>query len=166
MAGTPSFVVTNSGLAAASGATPTGPWISLVSFQVGAGYGYTPLPTHTGLDGALLFEGPPTSYQKVGGNTIDILCEIPPNAGPFQFGEIALFLPGNVMFAKAVFQTPHTKFSALGSNVVSSYELHCLLTLAQGTAIFQVSTTVPITLLQVYNWSDVYPPSVSANPGV
>jgi hypothetical protein len=166
MAGSPNFTIVNSGLAVASTASPTGPWISIEKFSINAGYGYTPAVTQLAPEGALLFEGTPTSYQNVGGNTIDILCEIPPNAGPFQFGEVALYLPGNVLFAIAVFQTPQTKFSALGSNVVSSYELHCLLTLAQGTAIFQVSTTVPITLLQVYNWSDVYPPSVSANPGV
>lgn len=166
MSGSPTFVITNAGLKAAATATSSGPYIQITSFQVGSGYGYTPQPTDLGLNGSLLFEGTPTSYQNVSGDTIDILCEIPPNAGPFQFGEIALFLPGNVMFAKAVFPTPQTKFSALGSNVVSSYELHCLLTLAQGTAIFQVSTTVPITLLQVYNWADVYPPNISANPGV
>lgn len=166
MSGTPTFQITNAGNAAASISTPTGPWINIVSFSIGAGYGYTPLPTDTGLSGSTLFTGTPTSYQNVGDGTLDILCEIPPNAGPFQFGEIALYLPGNVMFAKAVFPTPQTKFSALGTNVVSSYELHCLLTLAQGTAVFQITTVVPTTLLQVYSWSDIYPPNLSANPTV
>jgi microcystin-dependent protein len=166
MSGTPVFQITSIGLATASIALPTGPYINITSFAIGSGYGYTPLPTDTGLSGTTLFSGTPTSYQNVGGDTIDILCSIPPNAGPFQFGEIALYLPGNVMFAKAVFPTPQTKFSALGSNVVSSYELHCLLTLAQGTAIFQVTTSSPTTLLQVFNWSDIYPPSLSANPTV
>jgi len=166
MSGTPTFQITNAGLQAASIASPTGPWISITGFQIGSGYGYTPLPTDPGLSGSLLFSGTPTSYQNIGSGTLDILCEIPPNAGPFQFGEIALMLPGNVMFAKAVFPVAQTKFSALGSNVVSSYELHCLLTLAQGTAIFQITTAVPTTLLQVFSWSDIYPPRLSADPTV
>jgi len=164
--GSPTFVITNAGLAAAAIASPTGPWISIVEFQIGSGYGYTPEPTDLGLDGALLYTGTPTSYQNAGGNTLDILCEIPPDSAPFQFGEVALMLPGGVMFAKAVFPTLQTKFSSLGSNVASSYELNCLLTLAQGTAIFQISTIVPTTLLQMYNWSDIYPPSLSPNPSV
>jgi hypothetical protein len=166
MAGTPTFVITNAGLAAAAVATPTGPWISIVGFEIGSAYGYTPEPTDTGLSGSLLYSGTPTSYSNIGDGTINILCEVPPNAGPFQFGEVALMMPGNVMFAKAVFPTAQTKYSALGTNVVSSYELNCLLTLAQGTAIFQITTVVPTTILQVYSWSDIYPPSLSANPTV
>src|ERR1700682_5894347 len=103
MAGTPVFTIVNSGLATASISSPTGPWISIEKFSINAGYGYTPTVTQLAPEGALLFEGTPTSYQNVGGNTIDILCEIPPNAGPFQFGEVALYLPGNVLFAIAVF---------------------------------------------------------------
>jgi len=71
------------------------------------------------------------------------------------------------MFAKAVFPTVQTKFSALGTNVVSSYELHCLLTLAQSTAIFQISASNgPPSILEIFDWSDIYPPSISANPDV
>src|SRR5271168_503875 len=166
MAGSPTFQITSAGLAAAAVAMPQGPYIEITSFSINAGYGYTPTATQVAPEGALLYEGTPTSYTNISGDTIDILCEIPPNAGPFQFGEVALYLPGGVLFAIAVFPTLQTKFSALGSNVVSSYELNCLLTLAQGTAVFQVNTLVPITLLQVYSWADVFPPSISANPGV
>jgi hypothetical protein len=163
LSGTPVFQLTNAGLAAASVATPTGPWINIVAFQIGSGYGYTPLPTDLSITGELLYSGTPSSYQNVGDATIDILCEIPPNAGPFQFGEVALFLEGNVMFAKAVFPLPQNKFSALGTNIVSSYELHCLLTLAQGTAVFNVSTlNGPPSILQIFDWSAIYPPGISA----
>ena len=167
MSGTPTFQITNAGLQAAAIATPTGPFIDIVAFQVGSAYGYTPQQTDLSIDGSLLFSGTPSSYQNVANATIDILCEIPPNAGPFQFGEIALMLPGNVLFAKAVFALPQNKFSALGTNVVSSYELHCLLTLAQGTAIFQISTlNGPPAILQIFDWSSIYPPSISAYPDV
>jgi len=167
MAGTPLFVITDAGLAAASVATPTGPYIHITSFEVGSGYGYTPLPSDTGLNGSLEYSGTPTAYQSIGNNTLNIICEIPPDAGPFNFGEVALFLDGGVMFAKAVFDTPQTKFSALGSNVVSSYTFNCLLKLQQSTAVFQIDTeNGPPAVYNVFQWSDVYPPGVSANPDI
>jgi hypothetical protein len=164
---TPQFLITNAGLAVASVATPTGPWINITSFQVGSAYGYTPQVTDTGLNGNLLYQGAPTAYQSVGNNTIDIICDIPPDAGPFEFGEVGIFLEDGTMFAKAVFDSPQTKFSALGTNVVSSYTFNCLLKLQQSVAVFQITTNNgPPSVFEVYNWSDVFPPGISANPDI
>lgn len=164
---TPLFLITDAGLAAASVATPTGPYIHITSFQIGSAYGYTPTVDDTGINGTLLFTGVPTSYEYIGNNTLNIICEIPPDAGPWQFGEVALFLPGGVMFAKAVFDTPQTKFSSLGTNVVSSYTFNCLLKLQQSTAVFQIDTiNAPPACVDIFQWSDVFPPGVSANPDV
>lgn len=168
MAATPLFLETDAGLAAASVATPTGPYIHITSFQVGSAYGYTPQRTDSGLNGTKLFEGIPASYSYVGDNTIDILCQIPADAGPFDFGEVGLFLDGGVMFAKAVFDTPQTKYSALGTNIVSTYSFHCLLKLQQSVAVFKIDTSsgLPPAVWIVDQWSDVYPPGVSANPDI
>jgi hypothetical protein len=166
---TPLLLITDAGLEAASKATPQGPFIHITSFEIGSAYGYTPTTSQTSIQGNLLFGGPnthPTSYQPIGNNTLDILCIIPPEAGPFEFGEVALFLDDGTMFAIAVFDTPQTKFSSLGTNVISSYTLHCLLKLQQSTAIFQVDTVVPVAVLDVFQWSDVFPPGVSANPDI
>jgi len=168
MAATPLFVITDAGLAAASVATPTGPYIHITGFQVGDAYGYDPTREDTGLNGTLLYQGVPTSYSYVGDNTIDILCQIPPDAGPFDFGEVALELDGAVMFAKAVFDTPQTKYSALGTNIVSTYSFHCLLKLQQSVAVFQIDTAsgIPPAVWIVDQWSDVYPAGVAANPDI
>jgi len=164
---TPQFLITNLGLAVASTASPTGPWISITSFQIGDGYGYTPDINDIGLNGNLLFEGTPTSYENVGNNTINIICDIPPNAGPFNFGEVALFLSDGTMFAKAVFDTPQTKYSSLGSGVATSYTLNCLLKLQQSVAVFQITTLCgPPSVWEAYSWSEVYPPGQSANPDI
>jgi hypothetical protein len=164
---TPLFLITDAGLAAASVATPTGPYIHITGFEIGSAYGYTPTEEDTGIDGNLLYTGVPTSYEYIGNNTLNIICEIPPDAGPWQFGEVALFLPGNVMFAKAVFSSPQTKFSSLGTNVVSSYTFNCLLKLQQSVAVFQIDTIgPPPACVDIYQWSDVYPPGISANPDV
>src|SRR5882672_2625183 len=163
----PSFVITNQGLAVASVATPTGPFIDIVGFRVGDGFGYDAMPTDTSINGNLLYQGTPTSYQNVGDNTIDIVCKIPSNAGPFNFGEVTIDLPGTVMFAKAVFPVAQTKYTSLGSNVLSTYTFHCLLKLAQSSAVFQVTTlegSPPI--LEVDTWADVAPAELMANPEV
>jgi hypothetical protein len=165
--GTPLLLITNAGLAVASVAMPEGPYIHITSFQMGSAYGYTPLETDTGINGNLLFTGVPTTYEYIGNNTLNIMCEIPPDAGPFQFGEVALFLDGGVMFAKGVFPEPQIKYSALGTNVVESYTFNCLLKLQQSVAVFQIDTlTGPPAVADIYQWSDVYPPGVSANPDV
>lgn len=164
---TPLLLITNAGLAVASVANPQGPFIHITGFQIGSAYGYEPTRDDPGLNGNLLYSGVPTSYESIGNNTLNILCEIPPDAGPFEFGEVALFLDGGVMFAKAVFDEPQTKFSSLGTNVVSSYLLNCLLKLQQSTAVFQIDTiNAPPAVVDIYQWSDVYPPGVSANPDV
>lgn len=165
--GTPLLLITNAGLAAASIAMPEGPYIHITSFEIGSAYGYEPQPTDTGINGNLLFTGTPTSYEYIGNNTLNIICEIPPDAGPFQFGEVALFLDGGVMFAKGVFAEPQVKYSSLGTNVVSSYTFNCLLKLEQSVAVFQIDTlTGPPAVVDIYQWSDVYPAGVSANPDV
>lgn len=162
----PEFIVTNVGLAAADVATPVGPFVHITGFRVGDGYGYTALPTDTSINGNLLYEGVPSTYQYVGDNTLDIICKIPAEAGPFKFGEVAIDLVGTVMFAKAAFAEPQTKYSSLGTNVQSTYTFHCLLKLAQSVAIFKIDTIAgdPPAIWEVDFWSDVYPPALMANP--
>jgi hypothetical protein len=163
---TPLLVITNAGLQIASVATATGPWISITNFSVGDAYGYTPTPNDTGLNGNLLYSGTPTSYTNIGNGTIDIVCQIPPDAGPFNYGEVGIFVKdqsGNqVLFAKAAFDTPQTKYSSLGTNVATSETFHCLLTLNQSIAVIQMSTLENIDVIQLENWSDVVPPALSA----
>lgn len=177
---TPLLLITSAGLAAASVATPTGPYIHITSFAIGSAYGYTPTINQTAIQGNLLYGSvtgsptttPPSTYQSIGNNTLNIVCEIPPEAGPWEFGEVALYLDdgsGGVgpLFAIAVFDQPQTKFSSLGTNVVSSYVLNCLLKLQQSTAVFQIDTSNgPPAVLDIFQWSDVYPPGISANPDV
>lgn len=164
----PLLVVTQVGMAAASVATPTGPFVHITGFRIGSAYGYTPLDTDTNINGSLLYEGVPSAYRYVGNNTLDIILKIPPESGPYEFGEVTLDLAGPVMFAKAVFETPQLKYSNLGSNVISTYTFHALIKLAQSVAIFQIDTVLgePPAILEVDLWSDVYPAALSANPEV
>lgn len=174
---TPLMLITNAGLAAASRALPQGPYIHIVKFQIGSAYGYTPDVNQTALQGNILYGGDdahpavPSDYRSIGDNTLDIILEIPPEAGPWEFGEVGIFAEDQnhvpYLFAIAVFQSPQTKFSSLGTNVVSSYTLNCLLKLQQSVAIFQIDTSIAHPyVLDIYQWSDVYPPSLSADPDI
>jgi hypothetical protein len=165
------MLITNVGLDAASTALPEGPYIHIIEFQIGSAYGYTPDRSQTAIQGNLLYQAAPTSYESIGNNTLNIICEIPPEAGPWEFGEVAIFAADSnnnpYLFAIAVFAAPQTKFSSLGTNVVSSYQLNCLLKLQQSTAIFEINPVdVPPDVYNIYQWSDVYPPSLSANPAI
>src|SRR5579859_6667400 len=120
---TPLMLITNAGLAAASRALPQGPYIHIVKFQIGSAYGYTPDVNQTALQGNILYGGDdahpavPSDYRSIGDNTLDIILEIPPEAGPWEFGEVGIFAEDQnhvpYLFAIAVFQTPQTKFSSL-----------------------------------------------------
>ena len=168
MATTPLLLVTDVGLAVASVATPVGPFIHVTGFKIGSAYGYDPQRTDTGLNGNILYSGQPISYQNIGDNTINIVLRIPADAGPFDFGEVGIFIGDNadVLFAKAVFESPQTKFSSLGTNLQSTYTFNCLLKLEQSVAVFKIDTEngIPPSIWEVDKWSDIYPPGVSANP--
>lgn len=177
MAKTPLLLVTNVGLQAAMQASPKGPFINLVHYKIGSAYGYTPTRDDTGINGALLVEGNIDTYQYVGDNTADIIVRIPANAGPFDFGEVAIYATSDAsqpldqskwfLFAKAVFDQPQKKYSSLGTNVGSTYTFHCLIKLQQSVAIFKiVDANMYPAILQVNCWSDVIPQSQSANPEV
>jgi phage-related tail fiber protein len=107
----PQFIMTTAGLAAATAATPSGPYVHIVEFRLGSGVGYTPIQADSGLRGTLLYSGVPRSYTMVAGDTGNFICEVPSTAGPFMYGEIGLYLPGGVLFALASFPQLQQKFN-------------------------------------------------------
>ncbi len=163
----PKFVATTLGLAVASQATPVGPFVHVVGFRVGSAFGYEPQPEDTGLNGTLLYQGVPLTYEYVGDNTINVLCRIDARAGPFDFGEVCIDLAGGIMFAKAAFTEPQKKYTSLNTNVQSTYTFNALLKLQQSVAVFKIDTFgSPPDVWRVDRWADVYPPALSANPGI
>lgn len=167
MSTTPKFLITDAGLAAAALAHPEGPFIHITNFKVASSYGYTASASDTDVDGTLLFEGPPSSYTNIGDNIRNIICKLPADAGPFEFGNVGLFLEDGTLFAKAVFELPQEKLSSLGTNLLSTYTFNCLIQLEQTTSVIKVTTIDPAPeLMSVEMWSDIYPPSLSADPEV
>lgn len=163
----PLFIVTDAGLAAASQASPTGPHINITGFVVGDAYGYEATRNDTWLRGNLLYgPSPAMGYRNVGNNTMDIICRIPPDAGPFEYGEVGILVEdkdGNeVLFAKAVFDTPQLKYTSLGTNISSSDTFHCLIKLEQSIAVFNINTICQQAIFELDRWSDIQPAGVAA----
>jgi len=170
-----SAVVTDVGLAAASVATPTGPWINIRQFKIADGYGFKASRTDQELTGNILYSAPVTAYRNIPPKTINVMCTIPAIEGPWQFGELGLYIPSNdapddpdqdVLFAHLVFPSPQLKTSSLVTNVASTYTFNCLIDLEQSTAIFQINNGELQTIWVVNKWSDVYPQNTMANPEI
>ena len=139
------FTITTCGIEAGLKLQESGLAIKLSEFRLGAGYGYQPQKSDTELHGMALYTGKPTKYRYIDDHTKLIVCEIPPAAGPFSYGEIALYtddVKGNkVLFALCAFDTPIQKFSSLESSVASSATFNCILTVDQGNTNIRLSYT-------------------------
>lgn len=168
MASTPQFIISDAGLAAASVATSKGPFIEISSFAVGSAYGYTVESSDEGLSGNTLYSGEIATYSYVGDNTICIVCRLPADAGPFDFGEVALFLADGTMFAKAAFTALQTKYSSLGTNLAVTYTFNCLIKLEQSVAVFKITAASgqATNMIEVENWTDIVPAGLSSDPDV
>ena len=163
MPATPIFIITSTGSQVASQATPTGPFIEIGSFKVGTAFGYEVTPDDQDLTGEVLFEGQVSSYSYLGDNIIKLVCKLPPEAGPFEFGEVGLYLTDGTLFAKAAFDTLQSKYSSLGTNLSLTYSFNCLLQLAQSVSVFDiVGASQGSPILSISNWSDIVPPEQSA----
>lgn len=128
------FVVTNAGLQAAINAEQQGLKIVINKFTVGSGYGYDPSASDTDLHGNMLYSGEPAKYRYVSPNTRLFVCQLPPEIGPFEFGEIGLWMDNGVLFALCSFEQPIAKYSSIESTISSSVTFNCILTLSQGAA--------------------------------
>lgn len=166
----PVFVVTNVGLANTfpNPANPSQVVIYITDFEVGTGFGQEATANDTGLFGNRVF-GPtaPTTYAHIPEGGVDIVLTIPPDAGPFDYGEVAIYNTGpngRTLFAHAVWDEPQTKYSSLETNVGSSEVFHALLRLQQATAVFKIDTLIDPTINTVDLWSDVVPPGIAMDP--
>lgn len=160
---TAQFVITQAGYQAASTASPQGPHINITGFRVGSGYGYQPNSnTDTALHGATLYSGIPTSYAIYSHDTTQFICELPAEAGPFEFGEIGLYM-GDTLFALAAFPTRRTKLNISVNGQPHLISFRCLIKLGQSPAVFNVTTTTTLNLFEVPSFALVPPPSATSS---
>ena len=152
------FILTDAGLYAASLATPTGPYIQIVAFKLGDDFATAPLPTNTALVGNTVYNGVPASFSYYDSKTIQINLEVPAEVGPFDYGELGLYLPGDVLFARFSYGVLRTKQTSISSGYANVLRIKALITLAQGPAVFNINPGTQQTTLEVANFSLVNTP--------
>lgn len=91
------FVLTNAGQLLIDSNPGVAP--DLQSFKLGSGFGYTPNPGQSNITGLEVHTGLPSNPVIQASNLIKYTLFLDYSLGNFNFGEVALFAPGNVLFA-------------------------------------------------------------------
>lgn len=136
------FTITQVGLNAAMLAQGQGLSVSITDFTLGTGYNYVPGLDDTIIHGEVVYTSQPSSWNMLSETTRDIVCIVPATAGPFTFGEIALYLSDGTLFALAAFKDLQTKASA-ASGVANALTFHCVLNVGMSPSVIQVITGTP-----------------------
>lgn len=152
------FLITDAGLAAATIATPDGPFIHITGFTVGSGFGYEATRDMVALTGTTLYTGVASSYTIVDVDTIEIMLIMPATVGTFNFGEIGLWLASGELFAVLTFETPQEKVRAIGNQAGNVWRIRSRIKLAQAPAIVVVNLINSQNILEVPGWAYLHKP--------
>lgn len=146
------FVITDVGNAAATVATPAGPFVHITQFRVGSAFNYTPVASDTGLHGSTLFTGGVTNYYVVDNDTIELILVVDATVGPFFFGEVGIYLADGSLFALCAFDTLQEKIRAVGPQAGMQWRIRARLKLANAPVICQVDVFTGNQILEVSAW--------------
>jgi Phage tail-collar fibre protein/Chaperone of endosialidase len=134
------FIVTQVGLDNSTSAAESGIVLQLATFKVGSAYGYNPNKSDTALHGSVLYTANITSFSTASDGSLVVNCVIDVNAGPFDFGEVGIYTTSGVLFALMALPEVEHKYSALGSNVASTFTFQCYLRLGQAGGVIEIVT--------------------------
>lgn len=162
------FIITSAGLNALAATESGGPTIDVVAYRLGDAVNYVPnKDTDTNIRGNLVYSGTTVSTNVYDANTVDVLITLPASIGPFNFGEIGLYLPGNILFALMSYDILQSKTTAATTGVASVRNIHALLKTSQGAAAFNI-TMAASNVVPVYGSGAVIgaPDSMSGSPTI
>lgn len=83
--------------------------VDIGSFSLGSSYGYEPDGTETDIRGNLVYSGVPSLVNIIDIDTVEFVCVLDKDVGPFQFGEVALKTTDGQLFAIQTFDTLQVK---------------------------------------------------------
>ncbi len=155
----PVFQITQAGLDKAQDAENEGLRVRIANFKLGTGFDYVPGIADTDLRGVEVFSGTPSPSTNSMAGGIEIVMVVPANVGPFQYGEIGLFLEDGTLFALAAFQNLQEKQTVATSGVSNRITFRGYLNLAQAPAVFIIGETGNI-IPEVADTSFVTAPSL------
>ena len=160
------FKITDAGINALFEAEQKGLRCAITKFTIGSAYGYEPVAEDTKMHGDLLYRGEPERYKYIDQKTKLIVCEVPPESGPFTFGEIGLWLEDGTLFALCSLRSPIEKYSSNESSVASIITLNCMLSVDQGLTHLTIgyednpASTGALEIDLVDKWTNVKSPNV------
>ena len=154
----PVFTITNEGNFAYTAAIATNTPITIATFRVGTNYTDPAVPTDTGLIGSTVYTGVPTSYTFLDEDTVGIRLELPADVGPFDFGEVGLFLDDGTMFARCSFGSPQAKYSSTISGIPNVWRITAVLRFTQAPALFRINTVAQNQILEVSHFGLISSP--------
>lgn len=153
------FVISDAGNAAATIATPAGPYIHITQFKVTDAYNWTPNGTETALPGTLKYTGGITNYYIVDYDTIELILFMDGTVGPFNFGTIGIYLQDGTLFATSVFDTLQEKIKAVGNQGGTQWRIRARLKLARASVVCQVNVITSMQVLEVSTWPFLVTPA-------
>ena len=160
------FVLTTAGQAAVA-ASPGVP-VVLAGYTLGSSFGYAPNVAQTAIVGTAQNSGVPSLPIISSNNLVKYVITLGTNTGPFTFGEVGLYLPGNVLFAIGVESTLITKTVTAGVVTGNNLTIDCYLsTVGTNYAIFAElgNSNQPLNLLALPG-VDSLPAATSAFPNI
>lgn len=160
------FVLTTAGQAAVA-ASPGVP-VVLAGYSLGSSFGYVPNVSQTALVGTAQNSGTPSNPIIVANNLIKYVITLGPNVGPFTFGEVALYLPGSVLFAIGVESTLISKTTTAGVVSGNALTIDCYLsTVGTNYSVFAElgNSNQPLNLMALPG-VDSLPTAASAFPNI
>ncbi len=104
--------LTDAGVAALQGST----LVTITQAKLGDAYNYIPAQSDTDLHGNLVWTDTPSAPMAVNANIVRWSVFLDANVGPFQFGEIGLYLPNGDLFALFAADVLIDKIPVGGSN--------------------------------------------------
>lgn len=155
------FVTTTAGNAAATVAEVSGPKIAIKTFKLTTSI-FSPTAALTALPGSIVYTGTCSHFSSYSADTVQVVCEVPADVGPFNYGGIGLYLADGTMYASMSYNTLQLKAVASTNGYSDVKRIRCLLKLVGNpTATFNFYTNDPESLGEVPNFTYVTSPSTS-----
>lgn len=142
-----------------------GPKITINNFKLGAGYGYSPSVSATGLVGTILYSGSPFNYTVNAENEVVYTLYLDETVGDFNFGEIGLYLEDGTLFAVGAYNSPQLKLKTTGSQVGNQIVIEAKLKLSNLAPVinFNIQQIALARILQVNGIHLLVPPILAGS---
>lgn len=161
------FVLTTAGhnyIAQHQGSLPI-----LTEFKLGSGFNYLPSESQTGLVGSQVYAGIPSAPYSISQNVIRYTVFIDYNAPSFLFGEIVLYLPGNIAFAIGAASSLVAKSQISGISTGSSIAIDCYIPSSIATGYYPYASLANSSnelMIQSVGALDLLPAANEAVPNI